>query len=210
MPSYLLLFLEPREDQKANFPEWRREVFSTDSSITRCLYLDATDAVTETNTYRYLNIYRFVGSAPCTEPKIEDQLSSHSTNIHLTSYHWQIYHPITESREPSLFAPTVVTVGMTIPTDPTSHNELSRWYAEEHIPALATVPGWQAAFRLQLVSSSDGGGDSTAPYLAIHEWGEPNELGKQIWKKAILTPGTKGIEDLQTAPMQRRVWKLSL
>ncbi|KAL3481298.1 hypothetical protein BJX99DRAFT_253601 [Aspergillus californicus] len=208
MAGYLLLFLQPTTDQMEEFPRWRREFFPNHPDITHSVYLDASDAATEENKYRHLNIYRF-NRLHRFDESLHDQLHAYYTDPRTAYLHWHVYTSIAETRQPSLSAPTVVTVGMAIPTDAISRELLSEWYSKEHIPALATVRGWQAAFRLQLVSSHDGAVRFTAPYLAIHEWEEPNELGGETWRKAIMTPGTKAIEDLQTAPMQRRVWRLA-
>jgi len=209
MPDYLLLFLQPRDHQNPDSLQWRKEIFPMRPNIAPYLYLDAVDPITETNQYRHLNIYRLTGSAPLEDTQIEQHLQKHTASTHLLTFHWQLYSFITETRQSSLLAATVVTVGITIPLDPTSHHELDQWYAKEHMPALATVSGWQAGIRLQLLRTSDGraGRAAPSPFLAIHEWHEPNEMGGESWRKAVLTPWSERILELQTAPMERRVWK---
>lgn len=208
MPGHILLFLRPRDDQVARFQQWRKGIFYNHTNIVPHLYLDAIDMITEAYIYPYVNIYRFLDSAALVASQIEQQLHSDSAKVHLSTFHWQLYSTTAETRSSSRPAATVVAVGLTIPTDPVSHRELNEWYTEEHVPALATVPGWQAAIRLQLLqASTKDAAEYAAPYLAIHEWGEPNELGQESWKKANSTPGIARISDLQTAPIHRRVWK---
>lgn len=197
MASYLFVFLNSREDQLANFAD-------LDLNVTHRLYLDSAAEEGIDLKHRYANVYRLKDFPSSSIPQIETYLDSLGTSK-LHTIHWRIYTTLAETSKLQLSAPTIVTVEMTIPTDPASHDELDRWYSEEHIPALATVPGWQAAARMKLVHASTR---NTAPYLALHEWAGPNELGGEIWKRAILTPGTKRVEGMQTAPMERRVWTL--
>lgn len=206
MPSYLLLFLQPQDSYRDEFQKWRKELSTSNLDITNRLYLDAVD-VTETAQYRYVNVYRLANSEGPSDSQIEAHIRPHLSDKRLEDYHWQHYGSVTELRESSLQTTTVVTVGMTIPPDAASQDELDRWYTEEHIPGLATVPGWQASIRLRLLSKCDKDAEFAAPHLAMHEWSEPNELGGEAWKKAVFTPWTEKISRLQSAPMHRRVWK---
>lgn len=207
MPGYILLFLQPRNDQTTRFLHWRKEIFSSRADMSHYLYLDAVGPVTELEPYRHMNVYRLEGSLPSTTSDMEEHLESSYANSHLSKFHIQIYNCLAEIRQSPLPAATVVTVGMTIPTDLSSHQKLDQWYTQEHIPGLATVPGWQAGIRLQLLHASDTDAEYAAPYLAIHEWAEPNGLGGEVWKKACFTPWTERITELQTAPIYRRSWK---
>jgi hypothetical protein len=211
---YLLLFLQPRKTRTSEFSQWRREIFSMLPEITPHMYLDAVDDPdTGPNKYRHVNVYRLTEStSPPADSQIETQiLYLHSGNYYLSAFHWHIYSSIAETRLTELLsAHTVVTVGITIPT--TDAAELDRWYAQEHMPALATVRGWQAGTRLQLLTASSSSPpekdvEYAAPYLAMHEWAERNELGGETWKEAVFTPWSERImTELQSAPVHRRVW----
>lgn len=212
MASYLFVLFNSGGNQLANFAELRRQLFpDLDLDITHRLYLNSTEELGIDSNHRYANIYRLPRLANPSIPQIRAYLQSIATSKLHTTIHWRIYSSLAETSKLQLSAPTIVTVEMTIPTDSASHAELDKWYTQEHIPALATVPGWQAAARMKLVHASTEGGGSEyaapAPYLTLHEWAEPNELGGEIWKKAILTPRTKRVEEMQTAPMERRVWR---
>lgn len=210
MATYLLLLLEPRHDESTTFQKWRKEVLFASLEFTSSLYLDAVDTVSPTNIYRHINIYRFNKDALPTNSSIERHLKSNLRDGPLASYHWQLHRYINEVRQSQLTTATVITVGMTIPQEADADQELNQWYDKEHIPGLATVPGWLAGTRLQLMHASDSNVEWVAPYVAIHEWGDPNELGGDMWKKAVMTPWTERISELQTAPMHRRVWKMSI
>lgn len=214
MASYLFVLFNTGGDQLANFAELRRQLSppqpDLDLDITHRLYLNSAEELSIDSKHRYANIYRFTHLANPSIPQIRAYLQSIATSKLHTIIHWRIYSSLAETSKLQLSLPTIVTVEMTIPTDSACPDELDKWYSQEHIPALATVPGWQAAARMKLVHASTEGGTeyaTPAPYLALHEWAEPNELGGEIWKKAILTPGTKRVEEMQTAPMERRVWR---
>lgn len=207
MPDYLLLFLKPRDDQENGFSQWRKEIFSEQLGIEEHLFLDSKDTPSDGKRYRHVNIYHLTDPSCLTGLEIDEYMQTKSAYTYLSTYHWQQYNSILEVRQSKFSAVTVVTVGITISTDPDSDQKLDEWYTEEHIPGLAAVPGWQASIRLQLANSSGKDVEYAAPYLAIHEWAEPNGLGGEIWKKAVFTPWSESIMKLQTAPVHRCVWK---
>lgn len=61
--------------------------------------------------------------------------------------------------------------------------EFNRWYNEEHIPALAAVPGCLCARRFKMA----GG---THRYLALYHLTSPAVQATDAWKKAVATPWT--------------------
>jgi hypothetical protein len=209
MTRYVLLFLQPKDDQATKFSQWRKEIFSTQLNMSCHLCLDAVDVdpVTPQSLYRHLNVYRVNGLPFLTTSELEEHLQMNYGHSHLLKFHLQLYQSIAELRQSPLPAFTVVTVGITIPTDPSSHRQLDEWSTQEHMPGLAKVPGWQAGIRLQLLQTSNRDIEYAAPYLAIHEWAEQNELGGEVWKKVASTPWSKRVMELQTAPVHRRIWK---
>ncbi|KAL3455434.1 hypothetical protein BJX64DRAFT_282085 [Aspergillus heterothallicus] len=226
MSNYLFLFLEPHDAHRHTFSQWRCDLLPAHlfSPTTHTLYLDATESTAATTrsadanadsdaqgpaltTYNHLNIYRFSPATTAPQAPARDlelalqSLSSATQPNRIISYQWTTYTTISETHPPSVSppAPTIVTVGMTVPlTDSAARDTLDRWYADEHIPALAGVPGWQEGTKR---------GNATAPFLAVHQWDEPNGLGGEVWRAACATPSTKMIEEMQVAPMQRRVWR---
>ncbi|KAL3452148.1 hypothetical protein BJX65DRAFT_303860 [Aspergillus insuetus] len=229
MSSYLFLYIQPHADQSGTFAQWRRNLFPVelllDFEHTLTIYLDATTKTTApalapsvTTKYTHLNIYRFATASMIYSPQLKTHLHTLPTDTRVQSLHWSTYTSITERNPPSQSPPIIVMVGMTISTaDPDAREVLDRWYIDEHIPALARVEGWMGSTRMKLVGISkvdeeSEGGDETsraelAPYLAVHEWDEPNGLGGEVWKAAIRTPSTARIEALQVKPMQRSVWR---
>ncbi len=61
--------------------------------------------------------------------------------------------------------------------------EFNRWYNEEHIPALAAVPGCLCARRFK----TNGG---THKYIAVYHLRSPGVQASEAWKKAAGTPWT--------------------
>ena len=66
---------------------------------------------------------------------------------------------------------------------PEAEAEFNKWYDEEHIPALAAVPGCLCARRFR----TNGG---THKYLALYHLTEPEVQASPAWKKAVDTPWT--------------------
>jgi hypothetical protein len=62
--------------------------------------------------------------------------------------------------------------------------DFNAWYDEEHIPALAAVPGTLAARRYRS-TQADGG---THRYIAIYHLGSPDVARSMAWKAAVDTP----------------------
>ena len=67
---------------------------------------------------------------------------------------------------------------------PEAEDEFNAWYDEEHLPALAAVPGTLAARRFQ--SGKDGEG--THRYVAIYHLESPGVTRSEAWKVAVETP----------------------
>ena len=66
---------------------------------------------------------------------------------------------------------------------PEAEAEFNAWYNEEHIPALAAVPGCLCARRFK----TDGG---THRYIALYHLYAPEVQVATAWKKAVDTPWT--------------------
>ncbi|KAL2801100.1 hypothetical protein BJX66DRAFT_331285 [Aspergillus keveii] len=229
MSSYLFLYVQPHANHRGTFTQWRRDpLLPTDPLLldiehTHTIYLDATTppaapTLSETTEYTHLNIYRFGTLTTIHSLQLKAHLHTLTIDASICSLHWATYTSITETNPPSQSAPVVVMVGMTIPIEDAPAREvLDSWYANEHIPALARVEGWMGSTRMKLVESyggherrggsEDTSGTGLAPYLAVHEWDEPNGLGGEAWKAANCTPSTARIEALQVMPMQRSVWR---
>jgi hypothetical protein len=63
--------------------------------------------------------------------------------------------------------------------------DFNRWYDEEHIPALAAVPGTLCARRFRAT------GTSKQIYLALYHLESPEVPTTQAWAKAVDTPWTR-------------------
>ncbi len=62
--------------------------------------------------------------------------------------------------------------------------ELNEWYDEEHIPALAAVPGTLSARRYR-------GQGATQRYVALYHFSSPEVPSSRPWKEAAGTPWTE-------------------
>lgn len=72
---------------------------------------------------------------------------------------------------------------------PEAEADFNAWYDEEHIPALAGVPGTLAARRY--VAEGETGGSHR--YLAIYHLEHPDVTRGEAWKKAIDTPWSERV-----------------
>jgi hypothetical protein len=78
---------------------------------------------------------------------------------------------------------------------PEGEAEFNRWYDEEHIPALASVPGTLCARRFRATSTSK------QIHLALYHLESPEVVTTAAWAKAVDTPWTKTVRPF----MQDRV-----
>jgi hypothetical protein len=67
---------------------------------------------------------------------------------------------------------------------PEAEAEFNAWYNEEHIPALAAVPGTLSARRFK----ADGSTGGTHRYVALYHLASPDVANSDAWKKAVDTP----------------------
>ncbi|OBZ65020.1 hypothetical protein A0H81_14973 [Grifola frondosa] len=95
--------------------------------------------------------------------------------------------------DPTKPAPIMLLVG--IEMKPEFEDELNKWYAEEHIPLLAAVPGWVRSRRFVLRDWSKTGKsvesskeqEKPPKYLAVHEWASRDSLETSQFKEAVNT-----------------------
>ena len=80
---------------------------------------------------------------------------------------------------------------VTINVEEAAEDEFNRWYAEEHLPALAEVPGVMAARRFR---SRVG----PCKYLAIYHVEDPAIPGSAPWLEAAETPWTHAMRERMT------------
>jgi len=72
---------------------------------------------------------------------------------------------------------------------PDWEREFNAWYDEEHVPALAAVPGFIAARRFR---STEAEGASQK-YVALYHLSSPEVTESAAWKKAVDTPWSEKI-----------------
>ena len=70
---------------------------------------------------------------------------------------------------------------------PEHEADFNRWYDEEHIPALAAVPGVLCARRFRAASTT------LQKYVALYHMESPEVCSTQAWTKAVDTPWTQKI-----------------
>ncbi|ETW99011.1 MAG: hypothetical protein ETSY1_16535 [Candidatus Entotheonella factor] len=69
---------------------------------------------------------------------------------------------------------------------PEAEDDFNKWYDEEHIPALAAVPGTLCARRFRAT-------ESALTYVALYHLVSPDVVTLPEWKKAVGTPWTERI-----------------
>jgi hypothetical protein len=70
---------------------------------------------------------------------------------------------------------------------PEQEADFNRWYDEEHIPALAAVPGVLCARRFRAAATT------LQKYVALYHMQSPEVCSTQAWLKAVETPWTQKI-----------------
>lgn len=73
--------------------------------------------------------------------------------------------------------------------EPAAEKEFNAWYDEEHIPALAAVPGTLSARRYRAAA----GRTSTHDYVAVYHLETPDIVRGGAWKEAVETPWTLAV-----------------
>ena len=69
---------------------------------------------------------------------------------------------------------------------PDAEDDFNTWYDQEHLPALAAVPGTLAARRYRSGEDAEG----THRYVAIYHLASPDVTRSEAWKAAVETPWT--------------------
>jgi hypothetical protein len=101
---------------------------------------------------------------------------------------------------PAKDAPYVYIVKTDIPAD--IESDFNEWYNNEHIPALASVPGCYRARRFLAV-------DGQPKYMAVYELENPEVIKGTAWAKARDTAWTEKIRP-HVQNLDRRVYQLIL
>jgi hypothetical protein len=81
-------------------------------------------------------------------------------------------------------AGALLLVGMNV--SPDAETEFNRWYDEEHLPALAALPGVLCARRFRAILSP-------LKYLALYHMSSSEVCASAAWKKAVDTPWTQSL-----------------
>ena len=97
--------------------------------------------------------------------------------------------------------PPAVVLAVSLSVPPGREDDLAAWYAEEHIPMLLAVPGWQRIRRYRLT----GG---TAPaYLSLHTLSGMSVFEEDAYRAAVSTPWMKRVVE-SAIGRERRVFGL--
>jgi hypothetical protein len=73
---------------------------------------------------------------------------------------------------------------------PEAEADFNAWYDQEHVPALAGVPGCLSARRFRIHNATSEGNHR---YLALYHLGSPEVCSSSAWKKAVETPWTERV-----------------
>ena len=113
----------------------------------------------------------------------------------------RVYELISDSGSPDSSAAPAVVLAVSLSVPPTMEDDLAAWYADEHIPMLLAVPGWQRIRRYRLTAG-------TAPaYLSLHSLASPAVFDEPGYRAAVSTPWQKRIVDAAIG-RERRVFGL--
>lgn len=90
---------------------------------------------------------------------------------------------------------------VSVDVKPGQEEEYNKWYDQEHIPLLSTIPGWIRSRRFVLRDWSkhgvEGAEDKTAPpkYLAVHEWAYLDIALSKESKEKLETPWKRKVDE---------------
>jgi hypothetical protein len=100
----------------------------------------------------------------------------------------RVYEQVSQDgAAPDQPAPAVMVLSISVPS--ALEDDMAAWYAQEHIPMLLAVPGWQRIRRFRLTSG-------TAPaWLSLHELADSSALSTPEYKAAASTPWRNRIVD---------------
>ena len=73
---------------------------------------------------------------------------------------------------------------------PEAEADFNAWYDQEHVPALAAVPGCLSARRFRIHNATSEGNQR---YLALYHLTSPEVQTSEAWRKAVDTPWTHRI-----------------
>jgi hypothetical protein len=73
---------------------------------------------------------------------------------------------------------------------PEAEADFNAWYDQEHVPALAAVPGCLSARRFRIRNAASEGNHR---YLALYHLSSPEVQTSEAWRKAVDTPWTHRI-----------------
>ena len=78
---------------------------------------------------------------------------------------------------------------------PGSESELDNWYREEHNQRMSQEPGWKRTTRYRLLFQHSNGFKESEElsFLAIHEFNEENNLGKDLKPLEPVSDRTKKV-----------------
>ena len=138
---------------------------------------------------KYVALYDFEDGAMTSEPYSHARKNPTAWTRKVTSTlktnirnEYQLVKSIGES--PATPAPYLLMV--CLETEPEDDAELQRWYDEEHLAALQSVPGCHSAKRYRGTDIAEGFPQN----LAIYELDAPEIRTSDAWRKAADTPWT--------------------
>jgi hypothetical protein len=78
---------------------------------------------------------------------------------------------------------------------PGGEADLEAWYRDEHNEQMSKEPGWWRTSRFSLLHQNSSGKDEVKKlsFLAIHEFGEDNRLGKDVKALEPISDWTKKV-----------------
>ncbi|KAF2266677.1 hypothetical protein CC78DRAFT_566739 [Lojkania enalia] len=129
------------------------------------------------------NVPRISPSFPTDEP-VDKFIKAESKILSLV----ELY----ETRKQPEDAATTVIMAAMEPL-PGGESDLDAWYREEHNQQMSEQPGWKRTTRFNLLSQhrTDGKEMDRLSFLAIHEFGEGHQIGKDVVPLNPMTDWTK-------------------
>lgn len=211
--GYLRVQLNPKEGiDIETFQSWRVDAFTDIPGATSQLILTATDAFDELKPYRYEIDWEISDVTLVNLPRLAEEyrnrFSSMVSSIDLSLYERLNFSSHTHIEGPPPKDTVVVENSLTPENDPIVLQDYNKWYEQEHIHKLMSVPGYRMGGRFKLLDSVGDQAEYAGPFLAVHHYDKENGLGEVDWAKSVKSDWTMKIDKRLTKRPHRRVFRV--
>lgn len=187
--ALLGVWMDPEPDREEDLNRWYAEEHLPDR-LSMPGWLRGRRYVSLEGEHKYVALYDLADLGALSSPKYKEAQANSTAwtrqvvdNLRgFTRTEYELVQALGESPEDG--APYALLVRLE--TEPAHDPELNEWYEQEHLPALAGVPGCLSATRYRMTSGTPG----SVKYLMIYEARDRESIRGPAWNKAATTDWT--------------------